>query len=63
MATKSKANRRKLTYEFVTKNIGKMTSPAGTVSYRVRVQANGQKMSGTASSLKAAKQLRAEFIG
>jgi hypothetical protein len=63
MATRTRAKLRKATYEKVARNIERVTSPSGTTFYRVRVQRNGEKASGTAYSLKAAKQLKAEFVG
>jgi hypothetical protein len=63
MATKLKANLQRPSYETVTKNIEKVTFPSGRKAYRIRVQVDGEKRSGTASSLKAAKELRAELVG
>jgi hypothetical protein len=59
MAKKSKATM----YETVSSNIQKITTPSGTVNYRVRVGFNGEVLSQYASSLKKAKAVRAELMG
>jgi hypothetical protein len=51
------------TYETVSSNIQKITSPSGTINYRVRVGYNGEVLSQYASSLKKAKAVRAELLG
>jgi hypothetical protein len=58
MAKKSKATM----YETVSSNIQKITTPSGTVNYRVRVGYNGEVLSQYASSLKKAKAVRAELM-
>ena len=58
MAKKSKATM----YETVSSNIQKITTPSGTVNYRVRVGSNGEVLSQYASSLKKAKVVRAELM-
>jgi hypothetical protein len=58
MAKKSKATM----YETVSNNIQKITTPSGTVNYRVRVGYNGEVLSQYASSLKKAKAVRAELM-
>lgn len=58
MAKKSKATM----YETVSSNIQKITTPSGTVNYRVRVGQNGEVLSQYASSLKKAKAVRAELM-
>jgi hypothetical protein len=58
MAKKSKATM----YETVSSNIQKITTPSGTVNYRVRVGSNGEVLSQYASSLKKAKAVRAELM-
>jgi hypothetical protein len=58
MAKKSKATM----YETVSSNIQKITTPSGTVNYRVRVGFNGEVLSQYASSLKKAKAVRAELM-
>ena len=58
MAKKSKATM----YETVSSNIQKITTPSGTVNYRVRVGLNGEVLSQYASSLKKAKAVRAELM-
>lgn len=64
MATKSrKAAKRGNIYETVSNNIQKITRPSGTVSYRVRVTADGEMFSQYTNSLRAAKQLRNELVG
>lgn len=60
MAKNSKKNR--TIYETVSSNIQKITTPSGTVNYRVRVGSNGEVLSQYASSLKAAKAARAEMM-
>ena len=60
MAKNSKKNR--TIYETVSSNIQKITTPSGTVNYRVRVGFNGEVLSQYASSLKAAKAVRAELM-
>jgi hypothetical protein len=60
MAKNSKKNR--TIYETVSSNIQKITTPSGTVNYRVRVGSNGEVLSQYASSLKAAKAVRAEMM-
>lgn len=60
MAKNSKKNR--TIYETVSSNIQKITTPSGTVNYRVRVGSNGEVLSQYASSLKAAKAVRAELM-
>lgn len=59
MAKKSKATM----YETVSSNIQKITTPSGTVNYRVRVGYNGEVLSQYASSLKKAKAVRTELMG
>jgi hypothetical protein len=49
-------------YETVSSNIQKITTPSGTVNYRVRVGYNGEVLSQYASSLKKAKAVRAELM-
>jgi len=49
-------------YETVSSNIQKITTPSGTVNYRVRVGSNGEVLSQYASSLKKAKAVRAELM-
>ncbi len=62
MATnKSKKNR--TMYETVSKNIQKITTPSGTINYRVRVGSEGEVLSQYAPSLKKAKAVRAELLG
>ncbi len=64
MATKSrKAAKRGNIYETVSNNIQKITSPSGTVSYRVRVTEDGIRYSQNMKSLKSAKALRNEWVG
>ena len=58
MAKKSKATM----YETVSSNIQKITTPSGTVNYRVRVGFNGEVLSQYARSLKKAKAVRAELM-
>ncbi len=58
MAKKSKATM----YETVSSNIQKITTPSGTVNYRVRVGYNGEVLSQYASSLKKAKAVRADLM-
>jgi hypothetical protein len=60
MATKK--NSKKTTYETVSRNIQKITTPSGTISYRVRVGFEGEELSEYASSLKEAKQVRARLM-
>jgi hypothetical protein len=50
-------------YETVSHNIQKITSPSGTINYRVRVGFNGEVLSQYAPSLKKAKAVRAELLG
>ena len=50
-------------YETVSPNIQKITTPSGTINYRVRVGYNGEVLSQYASSLKKAKAVRAELLG
>jgi hypothetical protein len=59
MAKKAKVT----TYETVSHNIQKITTPSGTINYRVRVGYNGEVLSQYASSLKKAKAVRAELMG
>ncbi len=67
MATKSnkakKVAKRGNIYETVSNNIQKITSPAGAVSYRVRVTEDGVRYSQNMKSLKSAKTLRNEWVG
>ena len=58
MARKSK----KTVYETVSKNIQKITTPTGNISYRVRVGFNGEELSQYAYSLKEAKAVRNELM-
>ena len=58
MARKSK----KTVYETVSKNIQKITTPAGSINYRVRVGFDGETLSQYASSLKEAKAVRNELM-
>ncbi len=51
------------TYETVSSNIQKITSPSGNINYRVRVGYNGEVLYQYASSLKKAKAVRAELLG
>ena len=50
-------------YETVYPNIQKITTPSGTINYRVRVGFNGEVLSQYASALKKAKAVRAELLG
>lgn len=50
-------------YETVYPNIQKITTPSGTINYRVRVGFNGEVLSQYAPSLKKAKAVRAELLG
>lgn len=50
-------------YETVSKNIQKITTPSGTINYRVRVGSEGEVLSQYAPSLKKAKAVRAELLG
>jgi hypothetical protein len=59
MATKKN---KKTTYETVSRNIQKITTPSGTVNYRVRVGFEGERISEYASSLKAAKAVRNQLM-
>lgn len=61
MANKTKAASKPV-YETVVRNIQKITSPTGRVSYRVRVGMNGETYTRSASSLKQAKQFKAELV-
>jgi hypothetical protein len=61
MANKTKASSKPV-YETVVRNIQKITSPTGRVSYRVRVGMNGETYTRSASSLKQAKQFKAELV-
>lgn len=61
MARKMKAAARPV-YETVVKNIQKITFPSGRVSYRVRVGSGGEVFTRTASSLKQAKEFKAELV-
>jgi hypothetical protein len=64
MANKSKkVAKRGNIYETVSNNIQKITSPSGTVSYRVRVTEDGIRYSQNMKSLKSAKALRNEWVG
>lgn len=58
-----KAAKRGNIYETVSNNIQKITSPNGSVSYRVRVTEDGVRYSQNMKSLKAAKTLRNEWVG
>lgn len=58
MARKAK----KTAYETVSKNIQKITTPAGTINYRVRVGFGGEVLSQYASSLKEAKAVRNQLM-
>lgn len=58
MARKAK----KTAYETVSKNIQKITTPTGNISYRVRVGFNGEELSQYASSLKEAKAVRTQLM-
>ena len=59
MATKKN---KKTTYEAVSRNIQKITTPNGSISYRVRVGFEGRELSQYASSLREAKAVRAELM-
>jgi len=61
MASKTKAASKPV-YTTVAKNIQKIISPTGRVSYRVRVGMNGEVYTKSASSLKQAKQFKAELV-
>ncbi len=64
MASKSKkVAKRGNIYETVSNNIQKITSPSGTVSYRVRVTEDGIRYSQNMKSLKSARALRNEWVG
>ena len=52
----------KTVYETVSKNIQKITTPAGSINYRVRVGFNGEVLSEYASSLKQAKAVRNQLM-
>jgi hypothetical protein len=54
---------KKTVYETVSRNIQKITTPNGTISYRVRVGFEGRELSQYANSLKAAKAVRSELTG
>jgi hypothetical protein len=45
-------------YETVSPNIQKITTPSGTINYRVRVGSNGEVLSQYATSLTKAKAVR-----
>jgi hypothetical protein len=59
MATKKN---KKTTYETVSRNIQKITTPSGAINYRVRVGFDGDVLSQYASSLKEAKAVRSELM-
>jgi hypothetical protein len=52
----------KTVYETVSRNIQKITTPTGNISYRVRVGFEGETLSEYASSLKAAKAVRNQLM-
>jgi len=58
----AKARKQKTIYESVASNIQKITLPSGTVSYRVRVGLNGERLSMSADSLKKAKIARKQLM-
>lgn len=60
MATKK--NSKKTTYETVSRNIQKITTPNGAINYRVRVGFDGEVLSEYASSLKQAKAVRTQLM-
>lgn len=62
---KPSANKRKaksIQYETVAKNIQKITSTTGTVTYRVRVGRHGEVLSKNESSFTRAKKTRKELL-
>lgn len=59
MATKKN---QKTTYETVSRNIQKITTPSGAINYRVRVGFEGEVLSEYASSLRAAKAVRTQLM-
>jgi hypothetical protein len=58
-----KAAQRTNVYETVAANIQKITRPSGNVSYRVRVSEDGELYSQYATSLRAAKAIKKEWLG
>ncbi len=52
----------KTVYETVSKNIQKITTPTGIISYRVRRGVDGREVSQYASSLKEAKAVRNQLM-
>lgn len=58
----AKNRKQKPTYENVASNIQKITTPSGTVTYRVRVGFNGERLSRTTSSLKEARSIRKQLM-
>ena len=58
-----KAAKRTNVYETVASNIQKITRPSGNVSYRVRVSEDGELYSQYATSLRAAKAIKKEWLG
>jgi len=58
-----KAAQRTNVYETVSANIQKITRPSGNVSYRVRVSEDGEQYYQYATSMKAAKAIKKEWLG
>lgn len=60
--TSRKSSKKVTRYEGVQRNIQKITSPNGTVSYRVRVAVEGEKFSVSTSSLNKARIAKKELL-